>query len=86
MKYVDYMIEDFLEDGKFVEWVNAPTAESNQFWTAFLRNNPSKVEVVVQAKAVLISLRRHVDSDFPDDKRVSKMLEKIRAGILGKEL
>lgn len=70
-------IEDLLANREFVDWVEAPTLESNIYWQKWLEINSYKQDVVDQARNMLQSIRFH-KMEIEED-RASKVLENIIA-------
>ena len=54
--YLNYTVEDFVQDAFFREWVTAPTDQHRAFWTAWLELHPEKERTVEEARAILLSL------------------------------
>ncbi|MCL6265447.1 FecR family protein [Flagellimonas myxillae] len=79
MDYHDYELEDFLADPEFRDWVIKPNRSSHFFWKNWLTANPSKKEMVLAAKEILLSL-----SYYPDAEIDSKAREELLTSILGK--
>lgn len=53
MKYKNYVLEDFLADKNFVQWVINSGAESDKYWHEFLHNYPEKRELIEEAITLL---------------------------------
>ncbi len=51
--YSDHSAEELAQDDFFRRWVQQPDAETNDFWTAFLRQYPHKQAAVELARALL---------------------------------
>ena len=49
-------IDDFIDDTSFRNWVLRNDAESGLSWNKWLTENPEKLEVFNEAKAVLLEL------------------------------
>ncbi|EPR69623.1 hypothetical protein [Cyclobacterium qasimii] len=49
-------IDDFLEDESFKQWVLNNDAEQAIFWQDWLNANPTQVELLGQAKTILLEL------------------------------
>ena len=56
MDYTLFNVEDFVTDEYFIQWVKAPTAESNGFWLSWLSNNPHKRPLVERAREIILLL------------------------------
>ena len=57
MKYEEYKIEDFLISSEFINWVTEPTVESNLFWQKWLESNPEKIEMINQAREIIMAFQ-----------------------------
>lgn len=55
MKFYE-KIEDFLEDTSFKQWVLKEDVVQDKFWQEWIASNPSKVELLRQAKTILLEL------------------------------
>ena len=55
MKFYE-KIEDFLEDTSFKQWVLKEDVAQDKFWQEWIASNPSKVELLRQAKTILLEL------------------------------
>ncbi len=56
MDYIDFSVEDFIQDDKFIHWVKTEEAELNAFWESWILAHPEKKEVFMEARIVLINL------------------------------
>ena len=56
--YNEHKKVDFIHNPHFVEWVLKPTDESNQFWEAYLFENPSQIKELDHARFLLKGLVR----------------------------
>ena len=79
MNYHEYELEDFLADPEFRDWVTKPNRSSHFFWKNWLIANPSKRDVVLAAKEILLSLSYQLDDEMDDKAR-----EELLTSILGK--
>ena len=57
MKYTHYKTFDFVKDEYFKSWVFSPNEDSDFFWKSFIENHPHKMEMVMEAKALLLSIQ-----------------------------
>ncbi|MDN5212730.1 FecR domain-containing protein [Fulvivirgaceae bacterium BMA12] len=53
-KYIN--VEDFLADEEFKKWVINPSPQAQQYWSAWLKSNPDKREVLFLAKEIIESI------------------------------
>jgi len=51
-KYKDYTAVDFLNDERFLKWLNSPSQEDNDFWNGFLKKHPYKKAEIREATHV----------------------------------
>ena len=71
--YLNYTVEDFVQDTFFREWVTDPTDQHHAFWTAWLELHPEKKSTVEEARTILLSLTtqalpsvsEHMQQDWP---------------------
>ncbi len=71
--YLNYTVEDFVQDTFFYEWVTSPSDQHHAFWTAWLELHPEKKSTVEEAQAILLSLTtqslpsvsEHMQQDWP---------------------
>ncbi|MCL6273757.1 FecR domain-containing protein [Muricauda sp. 2012CJ35-5] len=64
MEYQEYELEDFLADPEFRDWVLKPDTTSHFFWKKWLAANPSKKNMVLTAKEIILSLEFHAQDDI----------------------
>ncbi len=57
INFREYSVQQFLEDPSFREWVLRPDFESDQFWGHWISANPDKVQILDEAKNLLLELR-----------------------------
>jgi transmembrane sensor len=55
-KYEEYIVEDFIQDLYFREWVLEGRPEAAQFWNTWVMQNPDKKATVEQAKSMVLAL------------------------------
>lgn len=56
MRYSKYSLFDFVEDESFQEWVMRPNKDSNFFWESFMANHHDKVNMIAEAKEIILSI------------------------------
>lgn len=56
--YDKFTLEDFTFDAFFKEWVLYPTPEHDEFWMQWMKSNPSKIELLDEAKEMVLVLNR----------------------------
>lgn len=56
-RYNHYIVEDFVWDVFFRQWVLSPTRETDIAWNEWLENNPEKSDVIQQARSIVLSMR-----------------------------
>lgn len=54
--YLNYTVEDFVQDAFFREWVTNPTDQHRVFWTAWLDLHPEKKSIIEESRTILLSL------------------------------
>lgn len=57
MKYLDYTVEDFIDDEDFVKWVRNPDDRTSQKWTALLEKYPQKRSAFEEARQIILSFQ-----------------------------
>ena len=75
MRYKDFTLIDFLKDSFFVNWVLNPSQESDFFWNGWLEENPGKLELINQARAIIRSLE--YSHEKPSQVETNEVLENI---------
>ena len=81
MDYIDYGLNDFLEDTDFKKWVNSPTPELEFFWKQFLISYPEKSELIENARHIIIMLAADMDEHIPDHEQVNGMWDNIQGNF-----
>ncbi len=56
--YDNFSIDDFVMDPFFKEWVLYSDPVQNEFWTDWKNTNPSKVEIIKEAREVVLGLEK----------------------------
>lgn len=75
-KYEDYLLEDFLVDEFFIEWVKNPSANNKHFWEKWIAEHPQKREVIVIASD-FIQRVSYLNSMELSDKRYVEIFENV---------
>lgn len=75
MRYKDFTLIDFLQDSFFVTWVLNPSQESDFFWNGWLEENPGKLELINQARAIIGSWE--YSHEKPSQVETNEVLENI---------
>lgn len=57
-KYSYCQAKDFVDDPYFWSWVTAPDAECNVFWENYIKENPSKRQVIEEAREIIEQLNQ----------------------------
>ena len=68
-KYLQFQLQDFLDDDFFVQWVINPDDTSNSFWQSLLKTYPDKNNLVEKASLIVRSYR---EQDFIKDEEQRK--------------
>jgi transmembrane sensor len=55
--YAGFLLEDFLVDEFFLEWVLTESEESKDFWQKWLMSNPEKTELIQKARLIVTSIQ-----------------------------
>ncbi len=58
MSYSRFSVEDFVLDKYFRQWVLSPDEESNLFWQEWLQHHPEKIEMLQEARAIIVKIPR----------------------------
>lgn len=79
--YQNYLLEDFIWDEDFRNWVNQPTPLSERYWNEWLIDNPDKKRMVDAAKQIIQSIRIHEPeiNDRDIDNQIKKILAQTNA-------
>jgi len=82
--YENYSVEDFVQDLRFRSWVKNPSREEDSIWQDWIKMNPHKVEMIEEARAIVLSVHP-IDSGNISDKEIQNEVEKILARINAEE-
>ena len=74
--YREYSVEELAQDSSFIRWVKQHPLANARFWENWLKDNPDRVALVEQAKALVLSI--HFAPKEISDARVDALWEKIR--------
>jgi len=78
-KYLQFQLQDFLDDDFFVQWVISPDDTSNSFWQSFVENYPDKNNLVKKASLIIKSYR---EQDFiKDEEQKNKVWLRIQDSV-----
>lgn len=80
-KYTKYLIEDFVLDADFQDWVRHPTLEKNQKWEEYKIQNPDQADDIEKARLVLASTFSRFNTPMSEaelETAIATMLQKIR--------
>lgn len=78
--YQAFELEDFLLDESFLEWVQNPRPETDAFWQNWIKENPAKEKVLLEAKALILSISVKPFQEIPEAKveeHIQEILENI---------
>src|SRR5690606_8068121 len=84
-KYKDFKLEDFINDEQFQNWVlKSKEEELDLFWKKFLDAHPDKIEVVEEAKEILLKIpfEELNDEGVPSQEQIEMSFQRVR-NILG---
>ncbi len=60
--YQDYLLEDFLGNKHFRDWVKYPNEQADEFWKSVQKQSPEKEEMIAQARLILLGFSIKEDS------------------------
>jgi len=69
MKYQAYSVKDFVLDEHFQQWVLREDPEATNFWENWLHQNPSKKEMVEEARALILEMDFEKTTSTPEEYR-----------------
>ena len=75
ISYNDYELNDLLESKSFRDWVFLQQPEDTIFWQNWLKDYPQKIEMVDEAKTILLAIRG--EQEFISDERVEQKVSEI---------
>ncbi|CAN5438930.1 hypothetical protein BH23BAC1_BH23BAC1_15720 [soil metagenome] len=67
MKYINYLLNDFVTDDYFLRWVKKPDNENNKFWQDWIAQNPEKKDLMEEARLVIIFLNNQINEPSSED-------------------
>ncbi|MEM1134504.1 MAG: FecR domain-containing protein [Bacteroidota bacterium] len=76
MDYKEFLLEDFLADEFFVNWVKKPNTASDHFWYKWINTYPKKAEIVKEARKIILSTS-YQHQHQPTEEDYLHVLEKI---------
>jgi len=71
--YSQFTERDFICDQFFQDWVLVPSQETNDFWNEWLKSNPGKAQIVLNAKKLLESIR--FTEHWPAEEKINAALQ-----------
>ena len=76
-------ISDFVMDEDFIRWVNEKNKAENDFWDAWLGQNPDKYMAVAEARRILESIGTEQNAISEDEKQreIERLMHTIRGHI-----
>src|ERR1044071_7540698 len=76
--YSSYYAADFARDPDFLKWVKYPDQDQslNEFWTTWIRENPSKKDEVEEARQLICAILEQKYT--PTDAKQAEVWNKIR--------
>ena len=83
MDYHKFTLEDFVLDKKFRQWVLTPDQEINLFWEHWINQYPEKVELLKEARTLLLQLPEN--KHLLHDEEENQLWELIDARITREE-
>jgi transmembrane sensor len=76
MRYEDYLVEDFIKDDFFVEWVTNPDSKSNEFWMKWMSSYPNQVPIILKAQQFINSIEYDEFEPLREDEYI-EMFENV---------
>lgn len=67
MEYLYNSATDFAADENFIQWVKAPTPESNLFWENWMQQHPFQRELVQEARQLVLLLSEEEDELYQEE-------------------
>ena len=77
MKYTNYSVDDFLLDEKFKNWVKNPNEELDFFWNSWVENHPDKLDQLLKAKEIILSLDFDAEIPMPSDQEIEGIKQNV---------
>jgi transmembrane sensor len=74
--YQTYLLEDFLADKEFRQWVDQPDVVSNAFWEEVQATFPEKKELIAQAQLILLGF--HTQEEKISEENLEKSWQKLK--------
>ena len=75
-KYSKYTVEDFTTDSEFLDWINYPSLELDEYWTDVIEHHPSQ-KIKIEEAASLINSLKDIP-EFVSQEKIDKLWEKIQ--------
>lgn len=75
--YQDFTVADFLQNDGFRNWVLQKNLTGDPFWDNFLKRYPQQRQNIRQARVLLLALQDEVEEDFPSEKRMEALFDRI---------
>lgn len=76
IKYEDYLLEDFLSDEFFIEWVKRPNENNKHFWERWIAEHPQKRHLILEA-GDFIQRMNYARSPELSDKNYVQIFENV---------
>jgi ferric-dicitrate binding protein FerR (iron transport regulator) len=64
--YDFYSVEDFVQDNRFRAWVRCPSPEEDVAWHEWIQDNPEKLAITAEARAIVLSIQPIEDEPISD--------------------
>jgi transmembrane sensor len=65
--YLNYEVEDFVQDHYFRKWTLGELPSEDQFWETWQKSHPDQYEKLERAKSLVIALRINTIDATPDE-------------------
>lgn len=67
MNYVKYLVEDFVLDQSFKDWVLHNQNAQNAFWELWIKHHPEKYEEIKEARKIIMILHNRFSPKVKED-------------------
>ena len=67
MNYKQYLVEDFVLDHNFKQWVLHKRNAHNAFWELWIAQNPDKYEIIKEARQIVLILHNLYTPGVPNE-------------------
>ncbi|SHO61006.1 FecR family protein [Algoriphagus zhangzhouensis] len=79
MKYESYLLEDFLADEFFIQWVKCPEDDNSHFWEKWLKEHPQKSSIILEASQLIRVFQYAPVPEISDSAYTQLFIDIVRA-------